>query len=267
MLKAARLARAGTMPDMDPSHPLHPGVPEAPKVTALREQSAEVLELLGRRAADEHPGLRAIVGAPALGLELVRIQPTARESARVFQPHYGYDPEDRGVPLTRQARERGVETELITRAATVETHPLLSSIFPRTLLGPCFVRALVIDGRQAIVGGADAVDGTRVSWITDIPELVHAVDDLWQATLPLCTPILAEGESPPLNERQLEVARLICLGEKDDAIARMLSVSVRTVEREVATVLTVLGARSRAEAVLAMRGRGVNGGRRTKQAP
>jgi DNA-binding CsgD family transcriptional regulator len=193
------------------------------------------------------------------------IQPTARESARVFQPDYGYDPEDRGVPLTRQARSRGVETELVTRPATVATHPLLSSIFPHTLLGPCFLRALVVDGRQAIVGGADDADGRRVSWITDIPDLVDAVNDLWDATLPLCTPILAEGESPPLNERQLEVARLICLGEKDDAIARTLSVSVRTVEREVATVLSVLDARSRAEAVLAMRGRGVNGGQRTKR--
>jgi DNA-binding CsgD family transcriptional regulator len=251
---------------MDPSHPSHPGVPEAPEVTTLRQQSAEVLRLLAERAAEGHPGLRAIVGAPALGLELVRIQPTARESARVFQPEYGYDPEDPGVPLTRQARARGVETELLTRPATVDTHPLLSSIFPRTMLGPCFLRALVIDGRQAIVGGADDAEGKRVSFITDIPDLVHAVDDLWHATMPLCTPILADGESPPLNERQLEVARLICLGEKDDAIARMLSVSVRTVEREVATVLSVLDARSRAEAVLAMRGRGVNGGQRTPRA-
>jgi DNA-binding CsgD family transcriptional regulator len=180
----------------------------------------------------------------------------------VFQPDYGYDPEDVGVPLTRKARARGVETELITRPATVATHPLLSSLFPTALLGPCFLRALVIDSRQAIVGGVDDAEGKRISWITDLPELVEAVNDLWHATGPLCTPVLAEGEAPPLNERQLEVARLICLGEKDDAIARMLSVSVRTVEREVATVLSVLDARSRAEAVLAMRGRGVNGGQR-----
>jgi DNA-binding CsgD family transcriptional regulator len=250
------------MADMDPSHPSHPGVPEPPEVSALRRQSAEVVRQLAERATADHPGLRPVVGAPALGLELVRIQPMARESSRVLQPEYGYDPEDPGVPLTRLARERGVETELVTRPSTVATHPLLSSIFPRTLLGPCFLRALVVDGRQAIVGGADDADGKRVSWVTDIPELVDAVNDLWHATEPLCTPILAEGESPPLNERQLEVARLICLGEKDDAIARMLSVSVRTVEREVSTVLSFLEARSRAEAVLAMRGRGVNGGLR-----
>lgn len=239
----------------------HPGVPEAPEVTALRGQSAEILRLLGERAAARSPGLRAIVGAPALGVELVRLAPTARASARVFQPQYGYDPEDPGVPLTREARRRGVETVLVTRPATVATHPLLSSMFPNTLLGPCFLRALVIDESQALVGGLDDAHGNRVSWVTERAELVDALNDLWRATVPLCEPILPNGDPPPLSERQLEVARLICLGEKDDAIARDLSVSVRTVEREVAAVLAVLGARSRAEAVLAMRGRGINGGR------
>ena len=36
--------------------------------------------------------------------------------------------------------------------------------------------------------------------------------------------------------------------------------SVRSVERDVHAILTELGARSRTEAVLLMRGRGVNGG-------
>jgi len=43
-------------------------------------------------------------------------------------------------------------------------------------------------------------------------------------------------------------------------IARQLTLSPRTVEREVSAILGVLGAGSRAEAVLLMRGRGVNGG-------
>jgi DNA-binding CsgD family transcriptional regulator len=250
------------------SSQVHPGVPEPPAVTALRQQSAEIVQLLTERAGSGSRRLRPIVGAPALGIELVRLQPTAEVSARVLQPQYGYDPEDPGVPLTRLARKRGIETELVTRPATVAAHPLLSSIFPQTKVGPCFLRALVVDERQALVGGADDAAGHRVSWLTDLPEFVDALNDLWRATQPLCTPILADGESPPLNERQLEVARLICLGEKDDAIARMLSVSVRTVEREVATVLSVLDARSRAEAVLAMRGRGVNGGvRASDRAP
>jgi DNA-binding NarL/FixJ family response regulator len=78
--------------------------------------------------------------------------------------------------------------------------------------------------------------------------------------VPLCAPILPLGARPPLTERQLDVARLLCVGEKDTVIARQLTLSPRTVEREVSAILAALGAGSRAEAVLLMRGRGVNGG-------
>ena len=52
------------------------------------------------------------------------------------------------------------------------------------------------------------------------------------------------------------MARGVCLGSTDAAIARQLGVSERTVAREVATILRVTGAGSRAEAVLNMLGRG-----------
>ena len=50
------------------------------------------------------------------------------------------------------------------------------------------------------------------------------------------------------------------MGEKDKAIARALVCPTRTIEREVHAILAALGAGSRTEAVLLMRGRGVNGG-------
>ncbi len=206
------------------------------------------------------PRLRRLVGLPALVAELRRIEPLTHSSAWVLQPQYSYDPEDPGVPLTRAARTRGVETRLLTRPATVSTHPLLSSIFPGTLLGPVFLRALIVDGEQAIIGGPDDASGLRTSWVTTIPAVVQALIDLWRATEVLSQPILEPGAPPPLTERQLEVARLICVGEKDKAIARMLALSERTVEREVSTLLRVLGVGSRTEAVLTMCGRGVNGG-------
>lgn len=237
-----------------------PGSAEPREVLALRQQTAELEELVARTALEGSPRLRRLVGFGDLVTELRRIAPTTRRSSRVVQPQYTYDPEEPGIPLTRAVRDRGVETELITRPSTVATHPLLSSIFPNTLLGPCFLRAFVADEREVIVGGTDDADGNRISWATDLPEIVDAVTDLWRATVPLCSPVLPEGEQPPLNERQLNVARLVCTGEKDEVIARSLSISLRTVEREVRVLLEVLGARSRTEAVLLMRGRGVNGG-------
>jgi DNA-binding NarL/FixJ family response regulator len=90
--------------------------------------------------------------------------------------------------------------------------------------------------------------------------VVRAVIDHWHATRALSEPILPPGAEPPLSERQLEVCRLLAIGEKDQVIARTLGTSARTVEREVRTILNELGATSRTEAVLLMRGRGVNGG-------
>lgn len=233
---------------------------EPSEVTDLRRQSTEVLECLATVSAERPGAALPLVGVQALVLQLQRIAPAATSTSWVLQPHYAYDPEDPGVALTRSARMRGVETELVTLPTTTQTHPLLSSIFPRTRLGPVFLRALVVDSRQAIVGGADDAMGRRVAWYTTVPQVIDAVVDVWRATLPLCRPILEPGQQPPLTDRQLEVARLLCVGERDKDIASALSLSQRTTEREVHRLLEVLGAGSRTEAVLLMRGRGVNGG-------
>jgi DNA-binding CsgD family transcriptional regulator len=232
------------------------------EVRALHAQSGELVEAVASRAleGDGDGRVRRLVGLAELVAQLRVIEPKATASSRVLQPRYAYDPEDPGVALTRDARARGIETQLITRPGTVRTHPLLASIFPRTLLGPCFLGAMVVDERLAIIGGPDDLEGNRTAWFTSLPELVDGVCDLWRATVPLCEPILPPGTKPPLTERQLDVARLVCVGEKDKAIARLLDLSLRTVEREVSAILGELGARSRTEAVLLMRGRGVNGG-------
>jgi DNA-binding CsgD family transcriptional regulator len=233
---------------------------EPSEVTSLRKQSDEVVQSLAAVAAERPEAVQPLIGVQALVRQLRRIAPAATRSSWVLQPQYTYDPEEPGVALTRAARARGVETELITLPSTAQTHPLLSSIFPSTLLGPVFLRGLVVDGRHAIVGGPADAEGKRVGWYTTASEVVDSVIDLWKATVPLCRPILEPGEKPPLTERQLEVARLLCVGEKDQAIARGLKMSPRTVEREVHAILAMLGAGSRTEAVLMMRGRGVNGG-------
>ncbi len=229
-------------------------------MSRLRTRAVELVDRLAATAQDRRGSVQQIIGLPAMVLQLRRIAPAATRSVWVMQPDYSYDPEEPGLPLARAARERGVNPQLITRPTTVDTHPLLCSIYPSTLLGPAFLRALVIDGRQVMVGGPDDADGQRTTWYTTVPDVVEEVIEFWLATQALCTPILPLGDQPPLSERQLEVARLMCLGEEDDAIARTLRLPLETVEDEVQAVLDELGARNRTEAALNMRGRGVNGG-------
>ena len=234
---------------------------EPDEVVDLRTRSDAVRDLLDRAARGDGSGdPRLVVGLSGMVEELQRLEPSAERSAWVMQPRYFYDPDEPGVELSRAAQARGVQTQLVVPPSTVQTHPLLPSIFPTTRLAPVFIRAMVVDEQRMLVGGRDTADGQRTSWYTTRPEIVAAMLDLWQRTLALSTPILPPGTEPPLSRRQLEVARLVAVGEKDVSIARVLELSPRTVEREVRAVLDELGARSRAEAVLLMGGRGVNGG-------
>ncbi len=237
------------------------GLDEPAHVTELRNRSDAVRALVVEEvSADPGDDLVHLVGLGALVDRLRRMAPSAKRVACVLQPTYFYDPEDPGVELAQQARERGVETDLITRPAALRTHPLLPSIFPTARLGPVFLRAMVVDEEQLIVEGPDTADGERTSWYTTRPAVIGDVVDLWHLTCQLSRPILPPGAEPPLSERQLEVCRLLAVGEKDQVIARTLGTSARTVERDVHTILHELGASSRTEAVLLMRGRGVNGG-------
>ena len=86
-------------------------------------------------------------------------------------------------------------------------------------------------------------------------DFVVPVLEIWERTRALSSPVLGPDETPGLSKRQLEVARLLATGAKDQTIARQLDMSARTVERDVRAILEELGARSRTEAVLAMSGR------------
>jgi len=242
------------MPDLRPAD-------EAPDpVLDLRRRCDDVRRTLAQATGEGGGDLRHLVGWAELVAELARMEPSAERSVWVLQPRYFYDPEDPGVELTNSALARGVQTLLITRPATLQTHPLLPSIFPATRVAPVFLRAMVVDEQRAVVEGEDTVEGDRTAWFTTRRDLLDAVLDVWQRTLPLSTPVLEPGTQPPLSRRQLRVAQLLAVGEKDVAIAHRLDMSARTVERDVRVILTELGARSRTEAVLLMRGRGVNGG-------
>ena len=240
----------------------HSGLDESVEVAGLRAQADAIRNLLTHEALERAgDDLRRLVGLQQLVAELRRMAPLARARVWVLQPHYCYDPEEPGVALARQAaRDRGVQTLLITRPTTLRTHPLLPSIYPQTRLGPVFLRAMIVDETDLLVEAPDTAEGERSSWRTSRPEVVRAVVEHWHATRVLSEPILPPGTETPLSERQLEVCRLLAVGEKNQVIARILDTSARTVERDVQAILRELGASSRTEAVLLMRGRGVNGG-------
>ena len=236
---------------------------------AFEDESAEVRELrtladmvrdeLGDAARAGARGMRRLTGVGDIVDELTLLEPQARRSVWSMQPRADFDPEDPGYELVESSRSRGVATQLVTRANTLSVNPLLGSIYPNARIGPVFMTAIVIDEETVVVEGLDTVDGYSTAWLTSRADFVVPVLDIWRRTLAQSRPLLAPGEEPALTQRQVRVACLLALGEKDQTIARRLGLSGRTVEREVRVVLQALGARGRTEAVMLMRGRGING--------
>jgi len=231
----------------------------------LRERADRVHARLDEVARADEPGFEELVGIEEIVGALARLEPGAQRSVWNMQTRLGYDPEDPGYELTASSLQRGIQTMLVTTPASQAMNPLLSSLYPWARLGPVFLRAAVVDEERVVVEGRMTADGSPTAWLTERAEVVDAVCDVWVRTLALSRPVLPLGEQPPLTHRQLQVARLIALGEKDQSIARQLDMSARTVERDVRTILVALGVSSRTEAVLTMIGRGRNGGRRSRE--
>jgi DNA-binding CsgD family transcriptional regulator len=114
---------------------------------------------------------------------------------------------------------------------------------------------MVFDDRVALVP-IDPADSMRGALAVRNRSLVLAMTALFELAWEQARPLFAEYSSSgtDLPARDLELLNLLQLGLQDESIARHLSLGVRTVRRDVARLLSTLGARSRFEAgVLAVR--------------
>jgi DNA-binding NarL/FixJ family response regulator len=85
----------------------------------------------------------------------------------------------------------------------------------------------------------DSAIGIHPSALLDA--LVQLFELLWQSAIPIVT-------APPPEATDQQLLTLLAAGAKDDAIARQLAISNRTVSRRVADLMEVLQARTRFQA-------------------
>jgi DNA-binding MarR family transcriptional regulator/DNA-binding CsgD family transcriptional regulator len=114
---------------------------------------------------------------------------------------------------------------------------------------------MIFDDRVALVP-LDPADSRRGALAVRNRSLVLAMTALFELAWEQARPLFAVDTSPgrELPARDVELLNLLQLGLQDQAIARQLGLGVRTVRRDVARLLSTLGARSRFEAgVLAVR--------------
>ncbi|MET0135549.1 MAG: LuxR C-terminal-related transcriptional regulator, partial [Kibdelosporangium sp.] len=105
------------------------------------------------------------------------------------------------------------------------------------------VRALVVDGLVGVVLDNDGA-GRVVRDDDELSSLVAVADRLWVQSVEMSK----EPSARPTRSRYEIVLRMLAQGLTDDAIARRLGVSVRTVRGDVASAMNELDARSRFQA-------------------
>jgi DNA-binding CsgD family transcriptional regulator len=113
-------------------------------------------------------------------------------------------------------------------------------------------RSLVIDGEVALLP-IPTSDATRHGLVVvREPNVVRWViasfEQLWAESQPLEDALSRHGDAAELDQTRLAILRLMAEGEKDEAISRRLSISVRTCRRQIADYMSQVGATSRFQA-------------------
>jgi DNA-binding CsgD family transcriptional regulator/sugar-specific transcriptional regulator TrmB len=222
--------------------------------------------------SDEASVVQVVRGSEAVGQHAVQVQRAAEREVVVI---------DRSPYVAGHARfndeeivglGRGVRYRCIYDASRLDDTDGITDIFryvdageqARTLAGAP-VKMLIADGDVAILpldlDDTSLHDCVIVRGATLLRALTTCFDGLWARSVPLgggagaSTPTSAgvsgdrttEDRPSPLEQR---IVRMLAAGVKDEAIARQLEVSSRTVNRYMDRIMTKLGANTRFQAGL-----------------
>jgi hypothetical protein len=164
---------------------------------------------------------------------LTRLETRARRTVWNMQPDQRFDPEEPTEALNERSRARGVDLQLITSQRAVDQNPLLTSNFPNVLVGPVYLRTILIDQAGAVLEGPPMPSGEGTAWLVTQSDVVAEVCSIWLETRRHSQAALSGGAPAPLTKRQYAIACRMAAGAKDAAIARELRISTRTVVTEV----------------------------------
>ncbi|WP_066072822.1 LuxR C-terminal-related transcriptional regulator [Frankia sp. EI5c] len=240
-------------------------------VRARAQVNTFVSEYLDNRPGGDGAEVEHIDSADQARVELLTL--LGRSEKEVLALHTR-----QGMPPALTAEVLPVELRALRRGVTMR------SVLPRTVntdeTGVGYVRTVASHGLEARVTDDPRIDATTVdgrvglvqfispgadqlALIVRSPALANLVTQLfeqvWESAEPLASPdggVAENGADDRPSDTERLLLRLLSLGVKDEAAARHLGVSVRTVRRMVADLMMRLDARSRFQAgtVAARRG-------------
>jgi DNA-binding CsgD family transcriptional regulator len=230
---------------------------------ARDDMSALVESFVTSRTLQGSDGLVEQIDDPrVVTSRLFQLTRAARDRVSFMLPGDALPPEAIGpsARLDDELLARGIPLRVVVSDASLErTHwrdhlcgQVQQGVQARSHPAPP-QRLVIVDGRVAILP-RDRSAGAMVVHGSDLVAPTAALfDAVWHEAIPIVTDGQAT-ESEFSDARVRQVVALLAQGQKDEAIARRLQVSVRTVRRLVSAALTALHAESRFEAgVLAVR--------------
>ncbi|MEV6107775.1 helix-turn-helix transcriptional regulator [Streptomyces sp. NPDC051940] len=191
-------------------------------------------------------------GEGAIAARLEEMYARAEHEVCLFDTPPYLAPAGPQVDLQADLLNRGIVSRGIYSATGLEDPKILSRAFRMIELGeqarvlPSVpLKLLVVDGCRALLpltasaaGGYCAV----VVWHSAVTEALQKLFDMaWQQAAPLGQTVDDGG----LTESERTLIRLLAAGMKDEAVARHLGVSLRTLRRRVSELQERLGAASR----------------------
>ncbi|PZS26421.1 MAG: hypothetical protein DLM58_20770 [Pseudonocardiales bacterium] len=140
-------------------------------------------------------------------------------------------------------RDRASRSYLYELAANGAKIRFASSVPGRSLVVDRDVALLPIPTNDAGMHGLVVVrEPNVIAWV------VATFEQLWSEASPIEEVIHHERDETELDHTRAAILRLMAEGEKDEAISRRLSISVRTCRRHIADYMAQVGATSRFQA-------------------
>ncbi|MEV6104472.1 helix-turn-helix domain-containing protein [Streptomyces sp. NPDC051940] len=222
----------------------------------VRSAAAELARLFEAARRGEGEEVEIIAGREALGRWFVRLQQEAKTEVRTLdRPPYALTTAN---PVEETAMRGGVTYRAVYAPEALEWPGVLDDIRHLVDRGE---QARVLPGLRIKLAIADeslalmplSLDLTDVRAAVIRPSsLLDALMDYWQLCWNQATPLLATGETDhasadPDEDDRLLLALLVS-GLKDEAIARQLGWSVRTMRRRMSRLHEQLGAANRFQA-------------------
>ncbi|RVX38139.1 sugar-specific transcriptional regulator TrmB [Nonomuraea polychroma] len=212
-------------------------------------------EVAARSGPQPEEVLEVVSGRDAVARRYLQLERNAtREMLVLVHPPYAVDISDDQENRRRAARKGAPVTRGIYSPQAFE-HPGMLAHTRRAIadgeearLGPVPVKLAIADAATAILPLVSDEDQAVESALVVHPSalldaLVGLFETLWRAAVPLR--LSTEGLEQEREAPDAEVLALLAAGMKDDAIARQLGLSPRTVQRRVQVLSERLGARTR----------------------